>query len=169
MNAAHNGNSVISYYPLPSFMVLLARLQNCTILSSLDLRSGYHHSNLTPEAKPKTVFATTSGKWHWNMAPFSIYSLHDVFCCLMLQVLSHLDFFITYLNDILVYSVSWKKHLQHLKVVFQHLKEANLKTKLSKCQFSKNYLHNLKSPHLQIGCSAIPRISSSHNNVTGTQ
>ena len=46
-----------------------------------------------------------------------------------------------YLDDILIYSVSWKEHMQHLKVVFKHLKEADLKIKLSKCQFLKKHLH----------------------------
>ena len=62
INGAHSGNSVISYYPLPNIMDLLASLQNCTIFSSIDLRSGYHHIGLTPEAKLKTAFTTTSGK-----------------------------------------------------------------------------------------------------------
>ena len=127
INAEHNGNCIISYYRLPNITDLLARLQNCAIFSSLDLRLGYHHIGLTPEAKPKTAFATTCGKWHWNMAPFNICSLPGVFCYLMLQVLSGLDFCFTYLDDILAYSVSWKEHLHYRKVVFQHLKEANLK------------------------------------------
>ena len=63
INMTHDGNSIISYYPLPNITDLLARLQNCTIFSSLELSSGYHHIGLTPEAKPKTAFAT-SDKLH---------------------------------------------------------------------------------------------------------
>ena len=100
INTSHNGNNVISYHFLPNIMDLLARLQNCTIFSSLDLRSGHHHIGLNPEAEPKIAFATTSGKWHWNMALFSICSLPGDFCCLMSQVVSRLDFafpiFMTY-------------------------------------------------------------------------
>ena len=40
ISAEHNENSVISYYPLLNITDLLARLQKCTIFSSLDLRSG---------------------------------------------------------------------------------------------------------------------------------
>ena len=129
INAAHNGTSILSYYPLPSMTYLLARLHNCTIFSSLDLRSGYHYIGLTPHAKPKTAFTITSGKWHCNVAPFGICSLPGVFCYLMSQVLSSLHFCFAYLDDILVYGVPWKEHLQHQKVFFQCLKEANLKIK----------------------------------------
>ena len=45
----------------------------------------------------------------------------------MSQVLTGLDFFFTYLDDILVDSTSWKEHLQHLEIVFSHLQAANLK------------------------------------------
>ena len=64
INAAHNGNNITYYYPLPNIRDLLARLQNYTIFSSLDPRSGYQHIGSTSEAKSKTSFATASNKWH---------------------------------------------------------------------------------------------------------
>ena len=42
MNTAQNGNDVMSYYFLPNTTYLLTSLPNCTIVSSLDLRLGYH-------------------------------------------------------------------------------------------------------------------------------
>ena len=114
INAAHNGNNVISYYCLTNVTDLLAGSQKCTIFSCLDLRSGYHHISLMPKAKPKTAYATTSGKWHWNIAPFGIYSLPGVFCYLMSQVLSGFNFCFAHIDNILVYSMEWKECLQHL-------------------------------------------------------
>ena len=48
-----------------------------------------------------------------------------------------------YLDDILVYSTLWKEHLQHLELVFKHLKEANSKIKLSKYQLFKQHIQCL--------------------------
>ena len=62
INAAYNGDNVISYYPLLNIIDLLARLQKCKLFSSLDLRSVYHPIGLATEAKPKTASATTNGK-----------------------------------------------------------------------------------------------------------
>ena len=79
MNKAHNNNSVISYYPLPNNMDPLARLQKCTLFSSLDLRSGYHHISLTPEANPNTAFLpqhVVNGTGTW---PLSVYAHFKVF------------------------------------------------------------------------------------------
>ena len=65
INAAHNGNSVISYYLLPNITDLLARLQNCKIFSSLDPSSGYHHISLTPEVGLKDCLLPQMGSgWH---------------------------------------------------------------------------------------------------------
>ena len=55
INTTHKDNDVISYYPLPNITDLLARLQKCTLFSSLDLRSGYHHIVLALEAKPEQL------------------------------------------------------------------------------------------------------------------
>ena len=70
-------------------------------------------------------------------------SLPGVFCYLMFQVLSGLDFCFTYIDEMLIYSASWKEHVHHLKAVFKCLKETNLKLKLTKYQFFKKPFHYL--------------------------
>ena len=156
IHAVHNGNNVIWYYPLPKITDLLALLQKCKIFFSLDLRSGYHHIGLTPEAKLKMAFSTTNGKCHWNIAPFRICSLPDIFCCLMSQILSALNFCFTYLDDILIYSSSWKEHLQHVEIIFNCLKLAKLKIKFSKCQFFKEHLYYLGHITSEQGIQQLP-------------
>ena len=64
-----------------------------------------------------------------------------VFCYLMSHVLLGLDFCFVYLDDILVYSTSWKEHLKHLEMVLKCPKEGNLTIRFSKCQFFKKNLH----------------------------
>lgn len=57
-------------------------------------------------------------------------------------------FVLTFFDDILVYSSSWKEHLQHLKVVFQVLQQQHFFAKPSKCSFGKteiNYLGHIIS------------------------
>ena len=85
-----------------------------------------------------------------------IFLLPGVFCCVMSQVLSGLDLCFKYLDDILVYSTSWKEHLLHLEVVIKHLKEANVKIKLHKCQFFKMHLHYLGHLISEHGIQPLP-------------
>lgn len=44
-------------------------------------------------------------------------------------------FAIAYMDDIIIYSTDIKQHIQHIKLVLQRLKYANLSIKLSKCQW----------------------------------
>ena len=62
---AHNGTNsrVVSTFPLPKIQELLSRLIHCEYFSSLDLHSGYYHISLTEDAKKKTAFVTTDGKY----------------------------------------------------------------------------------------------------------
>lgn len=56
---------------------------------------------------------------------------------LMNIVLSGLSFCEAYLDDLVVCSETWVEHLEHLRVVYGRLKEANLTVNLSKCQFAQ--------------------------------
>ena len=87
INSAHNSDKIVSHYPVLNISDLLAKFGNCRIFLSLDLCSGYHHIGIKPEARPKTVFTTMSGKWHWNITPFGICSLPRIFSYLLSEVL----------------------------------------------------------------------------------
>ena len=41
----------------------------------------------------------------------------------------------TYLNDILIYSKTLKKHRTHMKEVLEKLREVNLQVNIDKCEF----------------------------------
>ena len=44
------------------------------------------------------------------------------------------------MDDVLVHNASENDHLEHLKLIFQKIREAGLKLNLSKCAFVKRYL-----------------------------
>ena len=52
-------------------------------------------------------------------------------------------FFVIFLDDILVYSRSKEEHLNHLRQVFEVLREHQLYAKDSKCEFFKTEIHYL--------------------------
>jgi esterase/lipase superfamily enzyme len=45
------------------------------------------------------------------------------------------EFVITYLDDIIVYNNSKKKHIQHVRKILQRLREANIQINVDKCEF----------------------------------
>ena len=46
-----------------------------------------------------------------------------------------LDFTVAYLDDIVIHSNTWENHLNHMEIVFDKLREAELKVKERKCTF----------------------------------
>ena len=60
-----------------------------------------------------------------------------LFSELINEVLAPFDFAFGYLDDILIYSPDVETHLKHLELIFQRLREVDLKLKMEKCSFLK--------------------------------
>ena len=69
--------------------------------------------------------------------PFGLTNALTAFMDLMNKVLHpYLDqFFVVFINDILVYSKDAQEHEHHLRIVLQILRENQLFANLSKCDF----------------------------------
>ena len=76
------------------------------------------------------------------MVPFGLAQAPTYFQALISKVLNGLHVFaMAYLEDIIIFSRNEAEHLEHLKIIFQRLKEARLKLKQSKCDFIKKHIH----------------------------
>ena len=135
---------VISNYPIPTIESLLARLEGCKYFSILDLRSGYHHIGLSEQSKLLTAFTTHSGKFQWNVLPFGIGIRVQTFSFVINKATGHCsDFAANYLDDIIVFSRTAEDHMEHLERIFAALQIADLKIKVSKCEFFKKHVSYL--------------------------
>ena len=77
------------------------------------------------------------------MVPFGLAQAPAYFQALINKVLKGLHkFAVTYLDDIIIFSKN-EEHLEHLRIIFQRLKEAGLKLKRSKCDFMKMQIQYL--------------------------
>ena len=132
---------VISNYPIPTIESLLARLEGCKYFSILDLRGGYHHIGLSEQSKPLTAFMTYSGKFQWNVLPFGIGIGVQTFSFVINKAIGPCsDFAANYLDDIIVFSRTAEDHMEHLEKIFEALRVADLKIKVSKCEFFKKHV-----------------------------
>ena len=101
---------VIFSYPLPTIGSLLARFNGCKSFSTIDLRSGYYHIQLTKEAAEKTAFITDKSKWIFHSLPFSISIGPSAFSYVLGKVLVPCtEFTLNYPNDIMIFSRTWEK------------------------------------------------------------
>ena len=77
--------------------------------------------------------------------PFGLTNAPATFCTLMNHVFhEYLDkFVVVYLDDIVIYSRSVGEHLEHLKLVFEKLRENHLFVKREKCEFAQKEVNFL--------------------------
>ena len=143
--AHSNAKGVLSLVPLPKIDEIYACLKGSQVLSTLDMRSGYHHVEMNEEARPKTAFTLPAnlGKWEFLQCPFGLAQAPAYFQRLINEVLAPFDFAFGYLDDILIYSPDVEIHLKHLELIFQRICEVDLKLKMEKCSFLKKHVQFL--------------------------
>ena len=101
------------------------------------MRSGYHQLRIHEGDIPKIIFCTRYAHFEFIVMPFGLTNALAAFVGLMNQVFrAYLDkFVVDFIDDILVYSKDRGEHEEHLRVELKILRENNLHTKLSKCEF----------------------------------
>ena len=147
VDKAHSkAKGILTLVPLPKIDEIYAKLEGSTIYSTFDMRSGYYHLELNPESQPKSAFVVggpKGGKWEFKRCPFGLTQAPAYFQMLVNKVLEGLNFTFGYLDDILVFSRDMKQHLQHVRILFERLREADLKLTKRKCNFLKAHVQYL--------------------------
>ena len=125
-------------YPLPRIDATLDSLAGATYFTTLDLASGYWQVAVEEKDKEKTAFSVPEGHFEFNVIPFGLTNAPATFQRLMECVLAGLvgEQCLIYLDDIIVFSSTFKEHLVRLSGVFQALNDAGLQLKPSKCHFA---------------------------------
>ena len=109
-----------------------------SIYSVLDMHSGYWQIPLHEDTKNRTGFTTHEGNYVFNKLPFGLMNSPHAFSMVVSEVLRGINwrFAQVYVDDILVYSSDFDQHLKHLQEIFDRLRTANLRLKMSKCHFA---------------------------------
>ena len=154
--AFSKAKGVLTLVPLPKIDEIYVQLKGSKIYSTFDMRSGYYHMVLSKESRPKTAFVSPYGKWEFRGCPFGLAQAPAYFQRLVNEVLSGLTFTFGYLDYILVFSPYMKSHLEHLRLLFERLRAADLKLKEVKCNFLKRHIQYLGHIVLGEGITPLP-------------
>jgi hypothetical protein len=124
-------------YPLPRIDELLDSLQDAQWFTTLDLASGYWQIKVRKEDQEKTAFITKFGTYEFKVMPFGLCNAPVTFQRTMDKVLDGIKekFVLVYLDDVIIYSKTFKEHMKHLTEVLNRIRQANLRLKAEKCHF----------------------------------
>lgn len=98
-------------YPLPRVEDCVDHVGSAKYVSKLDLLKGYWQVPLTPRAKEISAFVTPDVFLQYTVMPFGVRNAPATFQHLVNTVLAGLSGCEAYLDDIVVYSESWDKHI----------------------------------------------------------
>ena len=119
--------------PMPNMEEIINRMSGHKYFTKMDLSKGYWQVGLTERSKPLTAFETPRGLFKFRTMPFGLVNSGATFCRLMRIILSNLPNVDSFVDDMWIFTETWKDHMTSLRQVLDRLRSAKLTTKPSKC------------------------------------
>ena len=108
---------------MPRIEDILANLGKAKFVTTLHIRSGYHHIALDKDTIKKSAFVTPFGKYEYLKVPFGLAQAPSYFQNLMNKILSGHNFTLAYLDDDIIFSETAEQHLKHIQIVLNRLSQ----------------------------------------------
>jgi hypothetical protein len=131
-----NDVTVKNKYSLPRIEDLFDQMRGARVFSKIDLRLGYHQMKIRPSDIPKTTFSTRYGLYEFTVMSFGLTNVPAYFMDLKNKVFMSWTYSSWFSSTIFLFIprviVIMRKHL---RLVLQKLRDNQLYTKYSKCEF----------------------------------
>ena len=101
------------------------------------MKSRFFQVEVDENSRKYTAFVCKNGLYQFKRMPFGLTNNPSTFCRIVQHVLQGLNWkvCINYLDDIIIFSTTLEEHLQNLQMVFNRLRQFNLKLTPTKCNF----------------------------------
>ena len=134
-----NRKTVIERYPMTNANQLLSKVAGAHWLSKIDLKQFFLQLVLHPDSRSCTGFYTEFGTFSYKRLPAGLSgSSHSAQRAIDKLLRNAHKFSGALLDDILIFSTTWKEHLKHVREILQRLKEAGLTANIDKCVFASS-------------------------------
>ncbi len=117
---------------------IIDKIVNCKHLTRLNIISTFNKLQIHFDNENYIIFITALKAYKYKMLSFKLTNELIFFQQYMNDVLWNFlnDFCQVYLDDILIYSKTKKKHRNHVKLVLSWLREVELQMNIRKCKFN---------------------------------
>ena len=118
-------NAIIlkNWYPIPLINKTFGKLTNAVRFTKLNIIAAFNQMQIKESQKWLTVFNKRHGQFDYLVRSFDLYNAPETFQnCINNSLCEYLNVFcITYLDDMLVYSIKKKEHTGHMLDVLKWL------------------------------------------------
>ncbi len=141
-----NKITVKNYHSLSLINKTLNRLNKIKQFTKLDLKNVYHHLKIQHEDEWKMTFCIHYDHFEYMIMSFNLINTFVIFQTYINKILTKLlnNFYIIYLNDILIFFIKKTDHVNHMKQIFKRLRKFKLYASLKKWEFFITKVNFLK-------------------------
>ncbi|QRW27784.1 Retrovirus-related Pol polyprotein from transposon [Rhizoctonia solani] len=150
-----NEVAVPDEYPLPKQTDILHALEGSQWLTTLDALAGFTQLTIKEEDREKLAFRCHNGHWQPTKLLFGYRNGPAEFQRVMNRILSRFlwQFALVYIDDIVIYSVEFEDHCNHLDQVLGAIEEAEITLSPKKCHIGYQSLLLLGQKVSRLGLS----------------
>ncbi|MBW0539974.1 hypothetical protein O181_079689 [Austropuccinia psidii MF-1] len=140
---ALNNYTKADRYPIPRIPHALNKLAKAKYITKMDCLKGFHQNGVKPNSMKFLRIICHMGLYEYTRMPFGIKNgpahfrrMMDTIC----QEEKLKAWMVVYIDDIIIYSETWKDHAQYIDRVLSKCTPINLKISLKKCNFGQQEL-----------------------------
>ena len=139
-----NDNTIDDAYNIPNKQEWINRIQGSKYFSNFDLKVGFWQVKMAEESIEWTAFTCPQGHFEWLVMPLGLKNAPALFQRKMQNIFNeNQEFILVYIDDLLVFSKSYKEHIAHLETFFRKVEQHGLilsKRKMEICKEKINFL-----------------------------
>ena len=139
-----NDNTIDDGYNIPNKQEWINRIQGSKYFSKFDLKAGFWQVKMAEESIEWTAFTCPQGHFEWLVMPLGLKNAPALFQRKMQNIFNeNQEFILVYIDDLLIFSKSYKEHIAHLETFFRKVEQHGLilsKKKMEICKEKINFL-----------------------------
>ena len=139
-----NDNTIDDAYNIPNKQEWINRIQGSKYFSKFDLKAGFWQVKMAEESIPWTAFICPQGHYEWLVMPLGLKNAPALFQRKMQNIFNeYQEFILVYIDDVLVFSKTYKEHIAHLEAFFRKVEQHGLilsKKKMEICKERVKFL-----------------------------